>query len=84
VARSAALASDLCDDGPIEAKPYRPQRLAERIKTALDQVRRAGNEPVLLPRCKLKNQRYGIHHLLSGIGNRRSGFSAPPGRPGSR
>jgi CheY-like chemotaxis protein len=45
VARSAELASDLCEHGPIEAKPYHPQRLADRIKTALDQVRRAGNEP---------------------------------------
>lgn len=44
VARSAELASDQCEHGPIEAKPYHPQRLAERIKTALDQVRRAGNE----------------------------------------
>jgi CheY-like chemotaxis protein len=34
VVRSAELAGDLCEDGPIEEKPYHPQRLLEHSKHA--------------------------------------------------
>jgi CheY-like chemotaxis protein len=40
VARSAARAGELCEDGPLEAKPYEHARLLERIKRTLAQVRR--------------------------------------------
>lgn len=46
VAHSAELAQDICEDGAIEAKPYHFQLLVERIKKALAQVSRAGNEPL--------------------------------------
>jgi CheY-like chemotaxis protein len=39
VSRSADLAGDLCEEGPIETKPYDPKRLAARIRAKLDQVR---------------------------------------------
>jgi DNA-binding NtrC family response regulator len=45
VARSAALAGELCDEGPLEAKPYDPQRLLERIKRTLAQVRGRKDDP---------------------------------------
>src|SRR5919198_3220402 len=32
VARSTQLAGELCDEGPLEKKPYDPQRLLERIR----------------------------------------------------
>lgn len=51
VAHSAELAQDICEDGAIEAKPYHPQLLVKRIKKALAQVSRAGNEP--LPSAEL-------------------------------
>jgi CheY-like chemotaxis protein len=41
VTRSSELAAELCEDGPIEEKPYHPQRLLERIKASLAQARRA-------------------------------------------
>ncbi len=40
-ARSAQIAGELCEDGPLEKKPYDPQRLLERIRTSLARVRRA-------------------------------------------
>jgi CheY-like chemotaxis protein len=46
VSRSAELAGDLCEDGPIESKPYHPQRLVERIRRTLAQARRTGCEPL--------------------------------------
>jgi CheY-like chemotaxis protein len=45
VARSAALAGELCDEGPLEAKPYDPQRLLERIKRTLAQVGGRKDDP---------------------------------------
>jgi len=33
--RSAQLAGELCELGPVEAKPYHPQRLLERIRMTL-------------------------------------------------
>jgi CheY-like chemotaxis protein len=45
VARSAALAGELCDEGPLEAKPYDPQRLLERIRRTLAQVRGREDDP---------------------------------------
>jgi CheY-like chemotaxis protein len=45
VARSAELAADLCEDGPIETKPYDHQRLADRIRRSLAEARRAGRKP---------------------------------------
>jgi CheY-like chemotaxis protein len=44
VARSAVLASELCEEGPLEAKPYDHARLLERIKRTLAQVRRPVGE----------------------------------------
>jgi CheY-like chemotaxis protein len=35
VTHSVELARELCVDAPIEAKPYDPQRLRERIRSAL-------------------------------------------------
>jgi CheY-like chemotaxis protein len=46
VVRSAELAGDLCEDGPIEEKPYHPQRLLERIRSTLAQARRAAGGAV--------------------------------------
>ena len=39
-ARSAKIAGDLCEDGPLEEKPYDPQQLLERIRASLARVRR--------------------------------------------
>jgi DNA-binding NtrC family response regulator len=35
VARSAQVAGELCEDGPLEKKAYDPQRLLERIRASL-------------------------------------------------
>lgn len=40
VDRSTAVASELCEEGPLEAKPYHPQLLLERIRAALARSRR--------------------------------------------
>jgi CheY-like chemotaxis protein len=40
-ARSAQVAGHLCEDGPLEKKPYEPQQLLERIRATLARVRRA-------------------------------------------
>lgn len=40
VARSAQVAGELCDEGPLEKKPYDPQHLLERIRATLARVRR--------------------------------------------
>jgi CheY-like chemotaxis protein len=45
VTRSTELAADLCEHGPIEAKPYDHQHLADRIRRSLAEARRAGREP---------------------------------------
>jgi CheY-like chemotaxis protein len=42
VTRSVELAADLCEHGPIEAKPYDHQNLADRIRRSLAEARRAG------------------------------------------
>lgn len=34
-AKAAATASDLCEEGPLEAKPYQPQSVLDRIKRLL-------------------------------------------------
>lgn len=34
-ARAAAVAHDLCEDRPLEAKPYQPQSVLDRIKRLL-------------------------------------------------
>lgn len=34
-ARAAAMAHDLCEEGPVEAKPYQPQTVLDRIKRLL-------------------------------------------------
>jgi DNA-binding response OmpR family regulator len=41
VARSAQVAGELCEDGPLEKKPYDPQQLLERIRATLARVPRA-------------------------------------------
>lgn len=45
VARSCAVAGELCEDGPIEAKPYHPSRLLERIRRTLARARDGKSEP---------------------------------------
>src|SRR5919198_311753 len=40
VARSAELAGELCDEGPLEKKPYDQRHLLERIRATLARVRR--------------------------------------------
>ncbi len=42
VVRSARLAADLCEHGPIESKPYDPQRLVLRIREKLGRAGRDG------------------------------------------
>ena len=44
VNRSAELAADLCEDGPIEAKPYDHRHLADRIRRSLAEAHRAGHD----------------------------------------
>lgn len=34
-AKAAQTATDLCEDGPLEAKPYQPQTVLDRIKRLL-------------------------------------------------
>jgi DNA-binding response OmpR family regulator len=41
VSRSAEVAGELCEEGPLEKKPYDPQHLLERIRSTLARVRRA-------------------------------------------
>jgi DNA-binding response OmpR family regulator len=41
VARSAQVAGELCEDGPLEKKPYDPRQLLERIRATLSRVPRA-------------------------------------------
>ena len=41
VARSAQVAGQLCEDGPLEKKPFDPQQLLQRIRESLALVRRA-------------------------------------------
>ncbi len=40
-ARSAQVAGELCEDGPLEKKPYDPQELLKRIRASLAHARRA-------------------------------------------
>src|SRR5262245_20239706 len=40
--RAAALAGELCDDGPLLAKPYAPERVADRIRQLLASRLRSG------------------------------------------
>jgi hypothetical protein len=35
VARSAEIAGDLCEDGPLMAKPYQPRQVEARIRELL-------------------------------------------------
>jgi DNA-binding response OmpR family regulator len=44
--RSTEIAGELCEDGPLEKKPYEPQQLLRRIRASLARVRQAlPNEP---------------------------------------
>ena len=46
MARSTEIAGELCDEGPLEKKPYDPQHLLQRIRSALSRVRQSDpNEP---------------------------------------
>jgi len=44
VARSAQIAGELCEDGPLETKPYDPQHLLRRIRAALAKVRQGKSD----------------------------------------
>jgi CheY-like chemotaxis protein len=41
VIRSTEIARELCDEGPLEQKPYDPQQLLNRIRASLARVRQA-------------------------------------------
>jgi CheY-like chemotaxis protein len=41
VARSTEIAGELCDEGPLETKPYNPQNLLKRIRETLARVRQS-------------------------------------------
>lgn len=45
-ARAADAAADLCESGPMLAKPYEPQVLLDRIRRTLAEARRVANDLV--------------------------------------